>query len=98
MSGKHGTTTLAGPQAGSWRLPRTPREKSYSARICESADLLARFFIRFSFSSAGASGADHADIISPFRVDDNQQFSLIRTSDDNEPVFGLGMSRIGNRQ
>jgi len=34
-------------------LPRTPREKSYSARICEPAGLLTRFFIRLSFSFAG---------------------------------------------
>lgn len=53
-------------------LPRTPREKSYSARISGLADLLAAFFISFSFTFTGASCADDADIIAPFHVDDNQ--------------------------
>ena len=37
--------------------------------------LLVAFFINFSFSFAGAPGADHADIITPFGVDGNQQFA-----------------------
>src|SRR5438093_477246 len=57
------TTTFAPCANRRAYLPRTPREKSYSARICESADLLARFFIGLSLSFADASGADDADII-----------------------------------
>ena len=79
-------------------LPRTPREKSYSSRIAGSLDLLAGFFICFAFSFAGATGADHAKIIAPFHVDDNQQLSLMRLADDDEPVFHLRMGRIENGQ
>lgn len=56
-------------------LPRTPREKSYSPR--RSASALAVFFIRFSFSTAGPSRTDDADIVAPVRVDDNQQSSSV---------------------
>src|SRR6266545_3059878 len=63
------TTTFAPCANRRAYLPRTPREKSYSARIGEPADLLARFFMRLSFSSAGASGADDADIITAFGVE-----------------------------
>ena len=70
-------------------LPRTPREKSYRGRIAGSPVLLVAFFISFSFSFAGAPGADHADIITPFGMDDNQQFAPVGLADDDEPVLGL---------
>ena len=70
-------------------LPRTPRQKSYSGRMAGPPVLLVACFINFSFSFAGAPGADHADIITPFGVDDNQQSASVRLADDNEPVLGL---------
>jgi len=79
-------------------LPRTPREKSYSARISGLADFLAAFFIRSSFSFVHAPRADHAEIIAPLRVNDNQQFPPVRLAEDDEPALGLRMSRVGNGQ
>jgi hypothetical protein len=52
------------PRAGLprfWRttnLPRTPREKSYSARMSISADLADGFFIKFPFAPARAQNAN----------------------------------------
>jgi len=58
-------------------LPRTPREKSYSPRISGSAALSVAFFIALSFTPARLPGADDANIIAPFRMDNNQQFPLV---------------------
>jgi hypothetical protein len=52
------------------------------------------FFIALSFSSAGAPGADDADIITPFRMHDNQQFPLMRMAKHNQAVFRLGMGNL----
>jgi hypothetical protein len=61
------------------------------------ADLADGFFITFSFTPARVPRADDADIIAAFGVGDNQQLSLMRTSQDDEARFRLRVCRVGNR-
>jgi hypothetical protein len=45
------------------------------------------FFITLSFSSARESRADDANIVASFSVDNNQQFSTMRSPDRDETIF-----------
>lgn len=51
----------------------------------------------FSFAAACGPRADDADIIAAFGVDDNQNSARMRTPQNDEPVLGLRMRRVGNR-
>jgi hypothetical protein len=57
-------------------LPRTPREKSYSARILDASFCSGRFFILLPLPPACQPGADNPNIIASFSMDDNQQVRL----------------------
>ena len=50
----------------------------------------------FSFAAACGSRADDADIIAAFGVDDNQYSAQMRPSQNDKPVFGLRVLRVGN--
>src|SRR6266404_1767762 len=73
-----------------------PFEKSYSGRISASADLVDVLFIIFPFAPAGAPGADDANSIASFGVNDNQQFLFVGMPQNDGTGFRLGMRRVWN--
>jgi hypothetical protein len=79
-------------------FPRTPWEKSYSFRICLSADLFDVFFITPAFSSASTSRANDADIIVSLRVNDNEQFPGKSGTHRHMTFLCARMVWVGNRQ
>ena len=81
-------------------LPRTPWEKSYSARIslvrgARLAGLLA-FFICNPFPTAGESSANDANRIAALDVGDDYKMLPRRLADQEEPVFVVRVVGIRN--
>src|SRR5437588_9836852 len=56
------------------------------------------FFIDPSFASIRQASANDADIIAPFRMDDNQQLAAIGASNRDKAIFLLGMRRVWDGQ
>jgi hypothetical protein len=81
-------------------LPRTPFEKSYSARISlvratRLAGLLA-FFIDNPFPTAGGSSANESYRVATLDVDDHDKMLSSRLPDQDEPFFMPRVIRIWN--
>jgi hypothetical protein len=81
-------------------LPRTPPEKSYSARISSRTTArlgLLAFFIHSTFPTAGGSSADDTGDRAAFDVSDDHEQLPPSTTNQYEPIFLYGVIRIWNR-
>lgn len=85
------------PCANRWAyLPRTPFEKSYSARISGCRFLGLAFFIVSSFAWRREPGADQGDSIFLLRVDHNHEPIHVGRADKHVPIVFLGMLGVGD--
>src|SRR4030067_2763974 len=89
------TTTFAPSTYLFAYLPRTPLLKSYSSSMSGSFCIL---FILLPFFFGCLSCANQPDVVAPFRVNNYQKTVFVRVSDQDEPLFFLGMQRIINGQ
>jgi hypothetical protein len=91
-SGSKTTTALPTAYLEAYLL-REPRLKSYSGRISSASDpsaafvLLDDFFIIPSLLACGLSRADDAHDTVPIYIHDDNQTTVFRKPEQNEPLF-----------
>src|SRR6516225_4303389 len=87
-------TSLPRPRIRPAYFPRTPPEKSYSARISVDSGSL-RFVILPPLGVRRRPSADDADIVASQDVRDNHHPRRRGHADEDEPLFADGMFRVG---
>jgi len=75
-------------------LPRTPFEKSYSARMSSLAGLVV-FFIGLTFWPSGQPGVDESNLVTLCSMRNNEESALLTVPQEEPPLLRrTGMVRI----